>query len=108
MAFNPDESEARKMEMTREQFKDECWTEIRQLVLNDGPVTESLDRQLAAVAAELGEEISPETREAMIAELLCFLCAKILGATEGPLEGAPLSIIIGAVAGTAFEMEMGR
>ena len=93
---------------TREQFKDECWTEIRQLVLNDGPITENIDGAIRAMESEMGETLDNGDREAMIAELVIFCAAKILGATEGPLEGAPLSMVIGAVAGHAFEMEMGR
>jgi len=92
--------------MTREQFKDECWTEIRHLVLNDGPTTAMVDECLAN-AAEHGMEISDDEREAMIAEVIMICAAKVIGATEGhELEGAPLHIILGAIAGRAMMTEM--
>jgi hypothetical protein len=75
------------------------WTDVRQLVLNDGPVTEYVDKQLAATAEEYGMEIPEDARETLVAQLIAVRLAMIVSECEGEFHGAPLHIILGAWAG---------
>lgn len=79
------------------QMLDTIWSEVRQLVLNDGPATEAIDEMIAETP-----EFPMETREAMIAHLIAFHCAQVTRIASGPLQGAPAAFIFAAWA----KMEM--
>lgn len=79
--------------------RDSMWTDVRQLVLNDGPVTEFVNKQLADAEEELGVECPDDYREAMIAQLIAVRLAMIVSECEGQFHGAPLHFILGAWAG---------
>lgn len=66
---------------------DSIWTEVRQLVLNDGPATEAIDEMLAS------QEIPEEKREAFIAQCIAFHCAQVTCIAPGPLQGTPPAFI---------------
>lgn len=84
--------------MTSEQARDKMWGEIRQLILNEGPVVEVMD---AAIAEEEG--FLPEDREAFVAQFIAQNCARIAQISPGPFTGVPLTFILGTWAGLAME-----
>ena len=81
----------------RGQALDTIWSEVRQLVLNDGPATELIDDMIAATP-----EFQVEAREAMIAHLIAFHCAQVARLAPGPLQGIPAALVFAAWA----QMEM--
>lgn len=74
--------------MTGSEMCDKLWGEIRQLVLDEGPVPESIDARIAEVGAP------EELRETMIANLIALRCADIAQHAPGPYQGAPLAAIM--------------
>ena len=72
----------------RGQALDTIWSEVRQLVLNDGPATKAIDDMIAATP-----EFQTETREAMIAHLIAYHCAQVAMIAPGPFQGAPAAIV---------------
>ena len=64
-----------------EKIRDALWTEIRQLVLDDGPVAKLVDEQIAE------REIPEEDREALVATLIAARCAEIAAMAAGPFHG---------------------
>ena len=61
--------------MTREEYCDSLWTEIRQLVLDEGPVVESVDRMIADCP-----EFPEDEREGLVAQIIALRCANIVAA----------------------------
>jgi hypothetical protein len=86
----------------RGKMLDTIWTEVRQLVLNDGPATEAIDDMIAQTP-----EFQMETREAMIAHLIAFHCAQITRLAEGPFQGAPTAIVFAGWAKMEMAAAMG-
>jgi hypothetical protein len=72
----------------RDKMLDQIWTEVRQLVLNDGPATEHIDRMIAE-----NPEFPLEDRESLIAQLIAFHCAQVTRIAPGPMQGAPVAIV---------------
>jgi hypothetical protein len=75
---------------TVEQMKDELWAEIRQIVLDEGPAAEEIDKNIE----ETG--IDPACREALITQLIANRCAHIASNSHGPFQGMPLPIVLAA------------
>jgi len=82
----------------------QIWGEIRQLVLGEGPVVEAVDRATHDAEQEAGCDFS-EQREGLIAEMIACRCAAIVQRVEGPMQGAPLFIVLGSWAGMAQQTE---
>jgi hypothetical protein len=82
-----------------EKIRDSLWTEIRQLVLDDGPVPKMVDEQMAA------SEIDADEREALVATLIAARCAEIAAMSKGPFRGMPVAIVLGSWAGSTFFAE---
>lgn len=84
----------------RENQLDSIWTEVRQLVLNDGPATESIDVMIERYG------ISPDDREALIAQVIAFHCAQATTLAVGPLQGLPPALIFAQWAKMEIAAEM--
>ena len=68
---------------------DSIWSEIRQLVLNEGPATEAVDEMIADLPG-----FPDDDRETLIAQMIAFHCAQISRIGSGPFHGAPTCIIL--------------
>jgi hypothetical protein len=81
---------------------DKIWTEVRQLVLNDGPATEVIDEMLSATGIE------DEKREAFIAQCIAFHCAQVTTVAPGPLQGMPPALIFNMWAKWELDASLNR
>jgi hypothetical protein len=86
----------------RGKMLDTIWTEIRQLVLNDGPATEHIDEMIAELPG-----FPMQDREALIAQVIAFHCAQITRIAEGPMCGAPPAIVFAHWARIEMNVAMG-
>lgn len=80
-----------------EKVRDELWTEIRQLVLDEGPIVKRLDEALASHPGFPAEE-----REAFVASYIAERCAEIAALADGPFNGMPPTLVLGSWAGHSF------
>jgi hypothetical protein len=80
-----------------EKIRDSLWTEIRQLVLDEGPVVKQLDEALEACPNFPAGE-----REAFVATYIAERCAEIAALADGPFNGMPPTLVLGSWAGHAF------
>jgi len=74
---NSDEGNA----MTVDEYCDKVWSEIRQLVLDEGPVAEGVDREMDTLS------MPAELREAVVANLIALRCAEICSRAPGRYQG---------------------
>jgi len=84
--------------------RDKIWDEIRQLVLDSGPLPQEIDTRTHELEEQENCDFS-EQREGLFAELIIARCAVIVSQSPGPMNGAPLHFILGAMAGQAMQRE---
>lgn len=85
---------------TKSDSRDELWTEIRQLVLSDGPASESLDKVMEE------EDIPDEAREEIVAQLIAMRLALIVRECDGFFKGAPPHVILGSWAASCLPQQI--
>lgn len=84
--------------------RDKLWDEVRQLVLDSGPLPQEIDARIAELSEQEHVDFS-EQREGLIADLIIARCAVIVSQSPGPMQGAPLHVVLGAAAGQAMQRE---
>jgi hypothetical protein len=96
-----DEAQAKR---ELQEGRNKLWGEIRQLVLNEGPLAE----EVSQVAEEFDANNLPHgTHEALIAHLIAARCAEIAKYdVESAFAGEPVSMVLGKWAGFAFDCEI--
>ncbi len=86
----------------RGKMLDTIWTEVRQLVLNDGPATEAIDDMIAN-----NPNFKMESREALIAHVIAFHCAQVATVAPGPFQGDPAAVVLAQWARMEMAAAMG-
>ena len=84
----------------------QLWDEIKDLISGSGPMATHFNECFDAAASEAGYKPSESEREQLLAEIVITRLALVLQNLPGAeLEGAPLFIILGKLAGDLHEKE---
>jgi len=83
----------------------QLWSEIQDLVTGTGPMAAHFNECFDNAAIEAGYTPSEGEREQLLAEIVITRLAMVVQSSGGEMEGAPLFIILGKLAGEIMEKE---